>query len=286
MKEKKIYIVFCIILIIFSTSLVEKTFQNDTYALIALGRDNLTNKVDGYDHLTFHDNLKSAHTSKIFEDILYNIYETFGYDGIYIFIIILSSFYGIVLYYFLLKNNISKVISFILTLFSIYYSSFIFTARPTLIVMPYFLFIVICIEKIIETNKNKYCIILLISSIFLSNAHGVMWIVHFILYLPFFVEHFLAVLTKNKFSEKKIIIKKYENIKKLLIILILDILSGLLTPLPGGNYLIVKELVWTVTGNLKIGELSTVNVENSTVLIIIITFFLTSGIVNCFILWR
>ena len=274
MKEKKIYIVLCILIIIFSASLTEKTFQNDTYALIALGRDMISNRLDGYDHLTFHENLRSAHTSIIFEILLYKVYDLFCYQGIYIFIMILSALNSIILFRFLLKRNNSKLISFIITIFAIYNSRFIFTARPTILVMPLFLIIVECIEKILETNKNKYCIILLISSVILINAHDVMWLVHFIFYFPVIAEQILVNFKLDRFVNKKIIIKKYKNIKKLLIILVLDLLCSFITLLPGTRIELIKELIYTVTGKLQISELSSTNIKSTLSLVIIMGFFI------------
>ena len=186
---------------------------------------------------------------------------------------ILSALNSVTLYYLLSKRNDSKLISFIITIFAVYCSRYIFTARPTILVMPLFLIIVECIEKILETNKNKYCIILLILSIILINAHDVMWLVHFIFYLPFIAEHILANLKLNRFINKKIIIKKYENTKKLLIILILDLLCCFITPLPGSMILLIKEVINTVTGNLQISELSSIDIKSTISLVIIMVFF-------------
>ena len=59
MKLKYKYLIFLILLIVFTCSMVEKTLQNDTFFYISLGKYIATNNtIDGYDHITFHENLK------------------------------------------------------------------------------------------------------------------------------------------------------------------------------------------------------------------------------------
>ena len=59
MKNKVKYIIFAIILAIFSMTIVEKTFQNDTFFYIPIGeRIAKTHVIDGIDHWSFHENLR------------------------------------------------------------------------------------------------------------------------------------------------------------------------------------------------------------------------------------
>lgn len=58
-KNKKLYILFIVILSIFTFSIVNKTLQNDTYFYIPIGEYILnSHTIDGLDHWSFHENLK------------------------------------------------------------------------------------------------------------------------------------------------------------------------------------------------------------------------------------
>ena len=57
MKNKKIYIVFCILLVIIILLTVTKEMQNDTFFTIATGKHILQDGYDNVDHLTWHENL-------------------------------------------------------------------------------------------------------------------------------------------------------------------------------------------------------------------------------------
>ena len=59
MKEnKKIYIVFTILIIIITALSITKEMQNDTFFTIATGNSILNNGYDNLDHVTWHNNLE------------------------------------------------------------------------------------------------------------------------------------------------------------------------------------------------------------------------------------
>lgn len=58
-KNKKKYIILLIVIAFFSITLVDKTFQNDTFFYIPIGeRIAKTHIIDGIDHWSFHENLR------------------------------------------------------------------------------------------------------------------------------------------------------------------------------------------------------------------------------------
>lgn len=273
MKNKKIYIIFLILIIIFSASLTEKTFQNDTYALIALGRDEVINPLNGYDHLTFHEGLKSANTAIVFNILMYVIYSIGKEIGIYFFVMILSVINGIFIFNFIRNKINNMTISFILSMFTIYFIKFYFTARPTIIVIPFIILIFQNIEKILQEGKKKNIVFLIISSYILLNLHTFIWLLHFIFYLPYIAEQ---VLSKFKISQKiknKIIIENNPNFKVLLIALGLDILCIVFSPYIITVDLLIKDLINTLTGELQISELSNTNIFTSIYSMIILLVF-------------
>ena len=59
MKREKIKkLVAVILIILFTFSVVPKTFQNDTFYIIELGNHIVENGVDWQDHYSIHDNLE------------------------------------------------------------------------------------------------------------------------------------------------------------------------------------------------------------------------------------
>lgn len=58
-KNKKLYLMFILLLILFTGSVVDKEMQNDTFFYIPIGKYIMQNhKIDGLDHWSFHQNLR------------------------------------------------------------------------------------------------------------------------------------------------------------------------------------------------------------------------------------
>ena len=86
MKNKKLYIILAIVVIIFSIGLVEKPIQNDTFFTIPIGKYIIENGgLDGYDHWSWHEGLEFTHSGWIFDLIIYYTYMAFDFQGIYVF---------------------------------------------------------------------------------------------------------------------------------------------------------------------------------------------------------
>ena len=57
-KHKKIFIIFTILITIFSISVVKKSFQNDTFSAIAIGKYILNHGIDFTEHFNIQSDLK------------------------------------------------------------------------------------------------------------------------------------------------------------------------------------------------------------------------------------
>ena len=57
-KYKKLYFLFSALIILFTTSLINKPFQNDTFFTIKMGDYILQNGLTTDEQLTYHDGLK------------------------------------------------------------------------------------------------------------------------------------------------------------------------------------------------------------------------------------
>lgn len=90
MKNKKIYIVFSILLLVIILLTVTKEFQNDTFFTIATGQSIMQDGYDNVDHLTWHENLGFYKLRWAFDVSIAFIYNIFGFTGIYVFTLIIA----------------------------------------------------------------------------------------------------------------------------------------------------------------------------------------------------
>lgn len=198
--RKKILIFFSIAITIFSIGIVYKTFQNDTFFNIAIGKHILENGIDMKEHFCWvEDNLYYTHSHWIFDIIIYLLYNSFGFTGIYVTTILFTIFTSLALFFFLYKRNNSPVVSFFVVLISMYVVRSCFTARSQIISFVCFIIEIFCLEQFIETNKKRYAIILIAISIVVANFHAATWPLILVLFMPYVV----AGLS-NTFSSKNI----------------------------------------------------------------------------------
>lgn len=226
MKNKKIYILFSILITLFCFAIVQKTFQNDTYSAIRIGDYILHNGIDFVEHFNFN-NLNYHNARWLFNVLIAFVYNNFEFLGVYIFTIISSIILGLTIFNTLLKRNKNLFISFFVTLIAIGASYSSLTARAQIISYILLFLEVIFIEKLIDSNKKIYILILLIISVLIANIHTTIWPMVLILFLPYFAEYIIS----KKFKKLKILYSKTENIKILFVTFIIIGLSGLLTPL-------------------------------------------------------
>ena len=214
-KYTKLLITFSIVITIFSIGIVYKTFQNDTFFNIAIGKHILENGIDMKEHFCWvNDDLYYTHSHWIFDIIIFLIYNSFGFTGVYISVIFFTILTSIVLFLFLYRRNKSSVVSLFITLVSIYIIRDAFTARSQIISFVCFIIEIFCIEQFIETNKKRYAFILMLISIIVANFHAATWPLILLLFMPY-----IAASLCNTFNSKNIYnfrIKKLERkIKKL-----------------------------------------------------------------------
>ena len=215
MKNKKIIIIFSIVIAIFTIGIVYKTFQNDTFFNIAIGKDILTNGIDMKEHFCWvNDDLDYCYSHWAFDIIIYLIYYSFSFKGIYIFTIILSILINITLFVLLSKRTKSPIISFIITLITAYIVRPAFTARSQIISFLCFIIEIYCIEEFIETNKKRYAFAIFIQSLIVANFHAATWPLVLVLFMPYVAPACLNLLSQKNIY-KYIIKKLNKKIQKL-----------------------------------------------------------------------
>jgi len=299
MKDKiKFNILAIISIIFFCVAISPKTLQNDTYYSIAIGEQIMQTGIDGKDHFSWHEDLPYEYPHWGYDVMISLIYSNFGMTGIYVSTCILSIILGLTLYGVNCKISKNNIVSFIVTIGSIYLLRDYIAARAQLVTFTLFILTIFFIESYLQSKKKRYLFGLVIIPIIIANIHVAVWPFYFILYLPYIGEYLFSVLAdlliyhkiavnnlKNKIeklklkggkqeqitklenklkkvnekvdiikqkreSEKKnaykINIVKNSNTKWLIIIMIICILTGLLTPLGDTPY---TYLYKTMQGN-------------------------------------
>ena len=84
MKNKLKKILYIILIIFFSISIVNKVFENDTYFAIAVGNKILDVGFYTQEDFVFVDGLEYENVRWIFDIIMANIYNNFNYLGIFL----------------------------------------------------------------------------------------------------------------------------------------------------------------------------------------------------------
>lgn len=105
-------ILIILLIILFVVSIVPKTFQNDTFYTVTIGEDILRYGFDGIDHYSWHDNLSYTSPHWLFDVINYTIFNSYGFEGLYVGVCILAVATILILYWILKKNNVNKVTAF------------------------------------------------------------------------------------------------------------------------------------------------------------------------------
>ena len=264
MKNKKLYIVFSMLLIVIILMTVTKEMQNDTFFTIATGEHILQEGYDNVDHLTWHENLRFYKLRWAFDVAIAFIYNTFGFAGIYAFVVIIASLTALSLFNILLKQKNNIVLSFIATVISMLLmtSNWAFTARGQIISYLLLLLEIYFIEKMINTKQKRYYIIFFIISALIVNFHASVWYMTIILVLPYLAEAIMHKIMKNKNLEKSKIILEPISIKMLIIAILCLILGSFISPIGTYTYTYMFKVIGGISSTF-ISELQQTDIISS-----------------------
>ena len=257
MKKQTIFEIMAIILIaIFCISLTPRTLQNDTFYTIKIGEHIIENGgIDMMDPFSWHEGLEYTYPHWLYDVIIYLIYSIGGMAGIYVSTCIFAVILGITLYKVNSKLSQNRVISFLITIGAMYMLRDYITARAQLVTFILFTLQILFMERLINTKQKRYGIALIIISILIANLHVAVWPFMFVLYLPYIAEYIIAIIeekTAKKYGKEveqgyKVTITKKEGTKYLIMVMLICVLTGLLTPLgPTTPY---TYLIKTMQGN-------------------------------------
>lgn len=274
-QNKKLFIVFSILIVIFAASIVNKTFQNDTFFTIPIGNYILKNGIISEEQFAYHEGLEFTNSRWAFDLIIACIYNVSGFGGVYVFTIIMTSLIGLVLFYVLIKRKNNIILSLLTTLTALYFSRDGLCARGQIISYLMFIIEIYLIETLLETQKKRYCVGLIIVSIIIANFHASVWPMYFVFFMPYIAEYIFAKIWFCKYEEK-IFTEKF-GIKLLLITFIIADFSGLCTPIGLAPYTDMLNVMSGVSTSF-ISELTPVAlVENEAMFISLIMYILMIG---------
>lgn len=226
MKASTKFTILAIILIaIFSFVISPITLQNDTYYTIKIGEHIFQNGIDMKDPFSWHENLPYTYPHWLYDLLTYFVYSLFSFKGICIITAILSMVLGISI--FMVNKNLSRneVISFVVTIGTMYLLKDYITARAQLVTFILFILEIYFIEKFLQTRNKKYAIGLIIMSILIANLHAAVWPFMFVLFLPYIGEWLVINISDIVLYKKlqmrfnkirlKMLIKKNKNQDKI-----------------------------------------------------------------------
>lgn len=239
-SKGKLKIFSIVSIIILCIGLTFRGLQNDTFYIIKLGELISKNGVDLLDHYCWITNLNYTYPHWLYDLIIYYVYDWFSYDGVYISVIVCFILLILCIYFVNLKLTKNGFASFLVAVIAVFRLSMFAVARSQIISLPLFILEVYCINKLIESGKNKYIVYLCIMSLIIANTHATTWLFYFILFLPFIGEGLVYKIINNQkvrkiykldnFKDFKIIVENIDNIKKVLVGLVLSFFMGIFSP--------------------------------------------------------
>ena len=307
----KFNILSALIIIFLCIAITPITLQNDTFYTIKIGETINQNGIDMLDHFSWHENLQYTYPHWLYDLIIYLIYNKFGFLGIYISTCILSSLLGLSIYYCNTKLTKNNVMSFLITLLTMFLMTSYITARAQIVTFILFVFTIYFIEKFLKSKKVIYGFLLFMISTLIANLHVAVWPFFFILFLPHIGEEVIINFgdklvsncsmikayrkdikklkdnnpnsvkilqyekesdAKYAYNEYKIILNKNSNIKWLILIMSICVLSGLLTPLGLTPYTYLPKTLLGNSTHYISEHLPTILISNAPILVFLTLF--------------
>ncbi|MDR0541778.1 MAG: hypothetical protein LBH19_06150, partial [Dysgonamonadaceae bacterium] len=230
--------------ILFCFAVTPVYFQNDTFYSIKIGRYILENGVDMNDHFSWHNDLPYTYPHWAYDTLLGFLYNIGGFAAVCLSTIVFACILGITLYFVncsLTKNRTTSLVFTLLIMFLL--GELYLTARAQLVSYILFILEFLCIEKFLKTKHFGYAAGLVVIATVLANVHIAVWPFFFVIFLPYIGEYLLAKFGIKSFS--RIIIKKNKLVPLLMIIFVICLFTGLLTPLGFSPYTYLFD---TITG--------------------------------------
>ena len=216
MKKRFKYLIAIILIILFTFSIVPRSFQNDTFYVIELGRQIEKTGVDWEDHYSIHSNLEYRYPHWAFDVINAKVFDLFGFEGIYGLTMIFASIFVLIIFGTLIKKDVNFNLAFIGTLIVSYMMKEAFFERGQIVSYSLFLIEYLILENFVERPTILKGVGLFIVSSLMANFHSTAWIMMLVLILPFIGEQLFYTYSLKGINERllKKYYKKLEKAKK------------------------------------------------------------------------
>ena len=246
-NEKKINLKFdtwvILVLVFLCIGFTIRGFQNDTFYSIKIGQNILKHGVDMKEHFSWIAGITTyPYPHWLYDVFIYGIYSLGGFTAIYISSAVLYSITIVLLYYTITYVTKNRLLAFILSLIAIFLMSPYITARAQTISYICFILELLLLEKFTEKPKMKYGIFLFLIALLIVNTHVAVFPFFFILFLPYLASNFFGYIkeknekridaykNRHDIKESKLIVENSKTTKYLIIVIILCLLTGFLTP--------------------------------------------------------
>lgn len=266
MNKKQVVIfniVIIIAIILLTISVVQKTFQEDTFYMIKVGEYICENGIrvieDRIEPFGFVIGLIYTYPHWLLDIVFYKIYSAFSFAGIYIFTVLSGIIIHILIYYTNVRVTKNYFISAIIAILGIYFLNGFIAARAQIITFICLILEILFIERFLKTGKGIYIIGLILDPIILANCHAALFPIYFVIFLPYITEYIISLIFKKSIYNRKriykkigvnkigkIIIEHNKRTKWLIIIFIICIFTGLITPIKDIPY---TYMIKSIQGN-------------------------------------
>ncbi len=170
---------------------VSTTLDNDIWFILNSGRYVMANGIPHIEPFSMHENLSFVMQQWLTDVIYWNVYRFLGSAGLIALICVLSALTVWLIYKTcMLVSDNNFIVSFSVSLILSCVLSLCITTRPQMLSMLIFALEIYCTENYIRKKKIKYILMLPVLSLLLINLHASMWLMFFVIALPFIVDSF------------------------------------------------------------------------------------------------
>ena len=184
MKKKYILAVILLLIISFGVTLI--TMQNDTFYTIKIGEDIFKYGIDFIDHHSIHV-LGYTYPHIIFDSIVYLIYNSFNFLGLYFLTIFFTFLLGFIIFNINYKTSSNYLFSLLFSIITLLFLKNFLTLRAQIISISIFALEYYFLYRLFITKNKKNILILFLLGVFLVNTHVATYPFYIIMFLPFLV---------------------------------------------------------------------------------------------------
>ena len=224
------------------------SLDNDSWYVLAEGREIVNNGVYYEDQLSMHEGLEVTVQNYGFAAIFYLIYSVFGPVGIYISMLVLNLFLCYLIYKIcmLLSNKNVNLSLIIAVLTDLLLSRWFVVTRAQMVSYCIIMLVIYLLELYIKRDNIKCLWWIPVLALLQVNLHASLWPMILLV---------VGVYIIDSFGFKKLHLDKYRT-KPLLIVLIMSFLVGFLNPYGYRMMTFILTSYGVVEANETIGELN------------------------------